>query len=53
MLNGVIQDRCVRRIARKYLTQKGDAMSEVAQQMTQVVGNVVIEQEGHESEEDI
>lgn len=53
MLNGVIQDRRVRRIAGKHLAQKRHAMPDVVQQMAQVAGDVAIEREGHDSLEDI
>jgi len=53
VLDGVVHDRRVRRIAGKCLAQKRHAMPDVLQQMAQVVGDVVIEQEGHESVEDI
>ena len=53
MLTGVIQDRRVRRIAGKLLAQKRHAMPDVLQQIAQVVGDVVIEQDGPVSVEDI
>ena len=53
VLNGVIQDCRVGCVAGKHLAQKRHAMPDVLQQMAQVVGDVVIEQEGHESAGDI
>ena len=53
VLTGVIQDRRVRRIAGKLLAQKRHAMPDVLQQIAQVVGDVVIEQDGPVSVEDI
>ena len=53
VLNGVIQDRRVGCVARKHLAQKRHAMPDVLQQMAQVGGDVVIEQEGRESAGDI
>ena len=37
----------VGRIVRKYLPQQGDVMTEFLQQLAQIVGDVVIEQELH------
>jgi len=53
VLNGVTQNCRVRRVAGKHLPQKRHAMADVFQQMTQVVRDVVIEEEGHNSVEDI
>ena len=53
VLNDVIQDRRVGCVAGKHLAQKCHAMPDVLQQMAQVLGDVVIEQEGHESAGDI